>query len=202
MTDPHSTASTPAAGSRPRGCDNTSVGVLIWHGGRLLVFDRAAFPPGVAPAAGHVDEHGGWEAAARAEVAEETGLTVTRLTRLAGGWRANRCRRETGPRGTGHHWEVYEAAVTGDLVPSARETRNMRWAAPRDLQILALRTAAYACGRLTGAEFATDPGIEPVWVRWLHEAGIVDISEQDLTEVDRLTYLISPDRPPGWPSPS
>ena len=182
-------------GGRPRRCDNTSVGVLIWHGGRLLVFDRATFPPGVAPAAGHVDEHGGWEAAARAEVAEETGLMVTRLTRLGGGWRANRCRREPGPRGTGHHWRVYEAAVTGDLAPSARETRNMRWVARRDLQILALRTAAYASGRLTAAEFAADPGIEPVWVRWLHDAGIVGslIGQEDLTEIDRLTYLITPE---------
>jgi hypothetical protein len=62
-------------------CDNTSVGIVITdHQSRYLMFDRATFPPGTAPAAGHIDDHGTAEDAARAEVEEELGLTVTGLT--------------------------------------------------------------------------------------------------------------------------
>ncbi|MFF8011757.1 NUDIX hydrolase, partial [Streptomyces parvus] len=108
-------------------CDSTSVGILITdHRGRYLVVERATLPHGTAPAAGHIDDHGRSEDAARAEVEEELGLTVTGLTRITGGWRENRCRWLPGACGTGHEWTVFQAAVSGELVPSARETRNVR----------------------------------------------------------------------------
>lgn len=110
-------------------CDNTSVGIVITdHQGRYLMFDRATFPPGTAPAAGHIDDHGTAEDAGRAEVEEELGLTVTGLTHVTGGWRDNPCRRLPGARSTGHRheWTVYRATVTGDLTPSAHETKNVR----------------------------------------------------------------------------
>ncbi|MEU8199317.1 NUDIX hydrolase [Microbispora amethystogenes] len=169
-------------------CDNASVGVLVTDDhGKWLMFERATFPPGVAPAAGHVfDDHDGYEDAARAEVAEELGLTVTALELLpVGGWRPNRCRRHPGPRGVGHQWQVYQATVTGDLAPSARETRNVRWLTASDLQTLSDRTAAYAGGRLTDREFAASPGIEPVWVRFLAELGLVRIGGTDLAAIDK-----------------
>ncbi|MFK0142670.1 NUDIX domain-containing protein [Streptomyces murinus] len=169
-------------------CDNTSVGIVITdHQGRCLMFDRATFPPGTAPAAGHVDEHGTAEDAARAEVEEELGLTVTGLTHVTGGWRDNRCRRFSSARGTGHGWAVYRATVTGDLTPSARETKNVRWIAPEALQELADRTVAYARGRITDAEFEAAPGIEPVWMQWLANIAAIHISPDDLLLVDQLT---------------
>ncbi|MFI1226183.1 MULTISPECIES: NUDIX hydrolase [Streptomyces] len=169
-------------------CDNTSVGILITdHQGRYLVFDRATLPHGTAPAAGHNDDHGSPEDAARAEVEEELGLTVTGLTRITGGWRENRCRRLPGARGTGHDWTVFHAAVTGELVPSARETKNVRWIDSDALQELTDRTVAHAQGRMSGAEFEAAPGIEPVWIQWLVDVAAIHISPDDLLRVEKLT---------------
>ncbi|MDJ0342220.1 NUDIX hydrolase [Streptomyces sp. H10-C2] len=168
-------------------CDNASVGVIIQNAdGDYLMFNRATFPPGVAPAAGHVDEHGTVEDAARAEVHEELGLTVESLRPIADGWRDNRCRRNPGPRGVGHQWTVFHATVTGDLNPSTRETANVRWIPAADLQALADRTSAYARGGLTNEEFAAAPGIEPVWITWLYEVGVIHLEIGELTRIDRL----------------
>ena len=60
-----------------RGGDHAAVGVLISSPDGLLVFERARPPAGIAPVAGHVDQHGGPEQAARIEVAEEVGVTVS-----------------------------------------------------------------------------------------------------------------------------
>ncbi|MEU8040847.1 NUDIX hydrolase [Streptosporangium sp. NPDC049078] len=167
-------------------CDNKSVGVLIGNSaGQWLMFDRATFPPGVAGAAGHVDGHSGVIDAARAEVAEELGLTVARLSLVCAEWRRNRCRRIPGPLGVGHWWSVYRAEVSGELAPSARETRNVRWVAADELQVLTDRTAAYAAGRVSAVEFAAEPGIEPVWVAWLVAAGLVTATLEDLERIDR-----------------
>lgn len=177
-------------------CDNTSVGVIIEdEAGRLLMFDRARFPIGTAPAAGHVDGHGGYEAAARTEVEEELGLTVVELTPAVhwshpdrrGMWRRNACRWHPGPRGVGHEWKVYHAVVTGELQPSAWETKNTRWIDRYDLPALADRTHAYAKGLISAAEFAASPGIEPVWVRFLVEAELLYLD--DLTANDYLTAI-------------
>lgn len=167
-------------------CDNTSVGVIIAAGGRYLVFERNTPPAGVAPCAGHVDGHGGFELAAHAEVTEELGLAVTSLRQVTGGWRPNRCRRQPGPAGPGHAWAVYLAQTRGQVRPSARETRSARWLDSGLLQVLADRTAAYAYGRLTSAEFAADPGIEPVWVQWLADAGIIHAGAADLAVIGQL----------------
>lgn len=168
-------------------CDNTSVGVLISDGaGRWLVFDRNTPPAGVAPAAGHVDDHGGWEAAAVAEVREELGLNITSLREIAHGWRDNACRRSAGGRGTGHSWKIYLAEVTGELAPSQRETRNARWLTTAELQELAGRTAAYAAGGMSAAQFAAAPGIEPVWVRWLADAQVIRVTHADAAATERL----------------
>jgi 8-oxo-dGTP pyrophosphatase MutT (NUDIX family) len=168
-------------------CDNTSVGVIITNAaGDYLMFERATFPPGVAPVAGHVDTHGTVRDAAEAEVREEVGLTVVSLSEITSGWRNNRCRRLPGPRGVGHQWTVFHAVVTGDLAPSVRETRNVRWIPAADLQALADRTSAYAFGFVTDADFAARPGLEPVWGQWLDAAGAIDLSPGELRNIDRL----------------
>jgi 8-oxo-dGTP pyrophosphatase MutT (NUDIX family) len=169
-------------------CDNASVGVIIGDGaGRYLVFDRAAPPAGVAPCAGHVfDAHGGFEEAARAEVAEELGLAATGLCLVTGGWRDNACHRAPGRLGTGHKWAVYQATASGEPRPSARETRNARWLTSCQLQDLAARTTDYARGLLSADEFTASPGIEPVWAQWLTDTGIIYLSPADLAAIDRL----------------
>jgi 8-oxo-dGTP pyrophosphatase MutT (NUDIX family) len=168
-------------------CDNTSVGVIITNReGRHLLFARNTPPVGIAPAAGHIDEHGSPDLAARTEVAEELGLTVTTLTPIAQQWRTNICRRQHGPHGPGHHWTVYRAQVIGAINASPRETRNPRWYTTAELQYLAQRTAEHARGLITAESFAARPGLEPVWVGFLDQAGIITLLYQDLDVVDQL----------------
>lgn len=175
-------------------CDNTSVGILIQRAnGDCLMFDRATFPAGVAPAAGHIDDHGTATDAAFAEVEEELGLTVTCMTSgLLSAWRGNRCRRAPGPKGVGHQWDLFTAEVRGELNPSARETRNVRWITKTGLQALTNRTAAYAAGEVGEVEFAASPGIEPVWVQWLVAAGLVSATAEDLALIDKLAAQLQP----------
>jgi 8-oxo-dGTP pyrophosphatase MutT (NUDIX family) len=168
-------------------CDNTSVAVIITDpGGKVLVFERATFPAGVACAAGHIDEHGDARDAAIAETREELGLTVTSLQDVTGGWRPNRCCRHPGERGVGHQWTVYQAVASGDLDPSERETRNARWVTRDELQALADRTVAYAHSRVTAVAFEASPGLEPVQVQWFVDAALITVTEADLAAIDQL----------------
>jgi ADP-ribose pyrophosphatase YjhB (NUDIX family) len=175
-------------------CDNASVGVMIQQDGRWLFFERATFPVGIAPCAGHVfDEHESYQDAAVAEVAEELGLAVKELQLTGvGGWRPNCCRREPGPQGTGHLWNVYTASVSGKLRPSPREARNVRWLEAEDMQHLAGRTAAYARSEMSSTMFAALPGIEPVWVSFLVALGMVSMRYSDLALIEQVAASRSP----------
>ncbi len=179
-----------------RTCDNASVGVVIEHDHKYLMFDRNTPPAGCAPVAGHVfDDHAGYEEAARAEVAEESGLTVdTLIATDVGGWRNNMCRRTPGPRGIGHEWKIYHAKATGNLAPSTRETRNVRWVTAGDMRALADRTIAYAQGDLTDADFAQAPGLEPVWVRWFCELRVITATQEELALIESLVCRSTADR--------
>jgi ADP-ribose pyrophosphatase YjhB (NUDIX family) len=81
-------------------------------------------PAGIAPVAGHVDQHGGPEHAACAEVGEEVGLVVTSLHLVTSVCRPNRCRRLTRNR-VGHQWSIYRAEASGQIRSSPRETRAL-----------------------------------------------------------------------------
>lgn len=167
-------------------CCNHVVGVLIHDGdGRLLMFQRNTPPVGVAPVAGHVDDHGNPEDAAVAEVREEVGLTVTRLWPLLSRWLPNVCRRPS-PAGIGHHWTVYRADTDGHVYADPREARHPRWYTPAEVQALADRTVEHARGRVTAAQFAVNPGLEPVWVLHLHDLGQVAVSDDDVALVGQL----------------
>lgn len=171
----------------PKQCCKTSVGVLILSEDRteMLMIERGTRPAGIAPVAGHaLDEHADYESAAREEVAEEVGLEVTGLTRLpGGGYHPGRCRRAGS---TGHVWELFEATVAGDLDPSEREVRDVGWWDLAELQPLADRTADYAAGRLTAAEFTAYPGLEPVWCHHLDGLGYITLADADLHRIEEL----------------
>lgn len=64
-------------------CDHTSAGILVFDQfERLLLIERRNPPFGFAPPAGHVDDHGSFEKAARDELEEETGLVAVELARV------------------------------------------------------------------------------------------------------------------------
>ncbi|MEV7012007.1 NUDIX domain-containing protein [Streptosporangium sp. NPDC051022] len=198
----------PAPAAATKICDGYSVGVLVRDDkDRYLLIQRGTAPAGWAPVAGHVDNHGTSEDTARQEVYEEVGLTVHGpLEQVTGGWRPNRCRRVLpADRQAGHYWFVYQVeadAVSGTLTPSARETRGAAWLGVGELQHLADRAVAYAHGAVSDAEWAADPGLEPVWAEWLVEAGIVTVSGDDLARLDELAARspVAPAAPQTFPA--
>jgi len=169
----------------PTTCCNTSVGVIITDiAGRLLLIERAD-GRGVAPVAGHaLDTHPSWADAARTEVAEEVGLTVTSLTDTGvGGWRPNQCGRDLpGLRGVGHEWRIYRADVSGALTPDPRETRGAAWYTLGQVQTLADATIQAAAGKHEDSR-----QLEPVWVEWLSDLGLITISREGVALADRAT---------------
>lgn len=185
----------PAADSGE--CDGTSVGAVVTDtDGRILAAERNKPPVGLVPgAAGHGDSHGGPAQAVRAELGEEVGVgpdgpgpRLLHLEEVAGGWRANRCRRPLADgRQPGHHWTIYRAVVEpGEAVVAADEVASWRWVEPLEAQRLADRTAAWAKGAVSDAEFAASPGWEPVWVWWLNVLGLVVVEEADLERIEAL----------------
>ena len=155
-------------------CDNRSVGVVINDDlDRTALLQRARFPIGIAPPAGHVDEHGSPEEAALAEVHEEVGLTLAIgglvKTHIQGRRVANRCRR---PGGDYHDWWVYTATVpAAGLQPDAVETMGAGWYSAAELQKLADRYEAYRNGSIGEDAWQVEPGLEPVWYEFISELG-------------------------------
>ncbi|MGH3620742.1 MAG: NUDIX domain-containing protein [Sciscionella sp.] len=131
------------------------------------------------------DRPGSPDTSTSAEVAEEVGLVVTSLDLVLTAWRPNRCRRPTTGH-VGHHWRIYEAQASGPIRPSAPEVRAARWVHPDELQQFARRTAAYAEGQVSEEEFAAQPGMEPVWVRFLQELQLVALPDDTLRLIDKV----------------
>jgi 8-oxo-dGTP pyrophosphatase MutT (NUDIX family) len=176
---------TGSGGGKTKYCDHTAVGVLISSPAGLLVFERARPPARIAPVAGHVDQHGGPEQAARNEVDEEVGLTVTSLHLLTTEWRPNRCRRPTSDR-VGHYWSVYEPRCPdrSDLLP--------RRCAPPDGYPRTSSSSTHTAPRrtprdsLSEEQFTAEPGLEPVWVRFLHELELVTLPDDTLSLIEKV----------------
>jgi ADP-ribose pyrophosphatase YjhB (NUDIX family) len=151
-------------------CDHTSVGMLCWRDGELLLIERRKPPYGFAPPAGHVDNHGSFEDAARQELLEEVGLVANELHLLREGRKENPCRR---PDGSWHYWRVYEVKASGVPKRSMTETKQLGWYSREAIVHLAQRTAGYSGGDLDEQSWSADPGLEPVWCDWLRELGVL-----------------------------
>lgn len=151
-------------------CDNKSVGLLVWRGGKLLLIERKKFPFGFAPPAGHVDDHGSFERAARAELKEEVGLDAENLILIVEGRKENKCRREGGDW---HYWMIYEAQASGSVDRSLDETKQVGWFNKVEIKNLALRTEMYNKGDVPEEEWEKSPGLEQVWFEWFKEVGII-----------------------------
>lgn len=151
----------------PKYCDNKSVGVIIKNNiGSFALLKRARFPVGIAPPAGHVDDHGSFEQAAVDEVNEELGLTVAiddlKKTIIDKRVVNNKCRRIGGDH---HEWVVYEAEVfKGDIVPDPDETKGADWYTPAQVQELANRTRAFRAGEIDQSDWEENPGLEEIWL--------------------------------------
>jgi ADP-ribose pyrophosphatase YjhB (NUDIX family) len=159
------------SGSSPEECDHTSVGLLVWRVGKLLLIERKRPPFGFAAPAGHVDDHGSFEDAAIAELGEEVGLHVERLKLVIEGRKDNPCRRK---HGTWHYWKIYEAVAPGRVTASHEETKQIRWCSVAELNRLRKQTERYLAGAVTEPQWIRAPGLEPVWREWLAELNYFD----------------------------
>ena len=150
-------------------CDNKSVGVIIINQyDEVLLLERARFPLGLAPPAGHIDEHGSDIAAAIAEVQEEAGIVLrpTNLTKKIAHRRVeNKCRRVGGDY---HVWDIYTATVDDTfLSPDPHETNGAAWYTKGEIQELITKTLSL------NHEATQDdmPVLELFWVGVLIELG-------------------------------
>lgn len=157
-------------------CNHTSVGIIVWRQGCLLLLERQKFPYGMACPAGHVEANETYAQAAARELAEETGLVAVSLRPVAQGKRFNRCRR---PGGDWHVWWVYEAQVdeAQPLRWNADESKRLGWYAPEQVVALAQRTQAYQGQLLSEEDWQAAPGLEIVWSHWLRTLGIVSLPD-------------------------
>jgi len=151
-------------------CDNKSVGIIVRKDSQLLLIERKLPPYGFAPPAGHVDDHGSFEEAARIELKEEVGLDVEELRLRTEGTKTNPCRREGG---TWHHWQIFEAKVSGEVSGSDRETKQVGWHNDASLYILGRKTEDFRAGIITEEEWEAAPGIEPIWHEWFKQLDIL-----------------------------
>jgi len=163
-------------------CDHKSVGMLIWNEGKLLLIERRRPPYGFAPPAGHIDDHGSFEDAAKNEVKEEVGLDTKSLKLLTEGRKENPCRREGG---VWHYWKIFEVKTDGKIVASPSETKQYGWYTKGQIQELAKRTESYVSKKISEPEWQSAPGIEPVWKEWFSELRIL-IPIRDSSRGDKI----------------
>lgn len=144
--------------------------MLVWEDDKLLLIERANPPYGFAPPAGHIDNFGSFEEAARQELKEEVGLFAVNIKLIGEGRKENKCRREGG---LWHHWKIYNVKAEGSVNRSQDETKQVGWYTKNDLTKLAERTTQYTEGNINEEEWKNNPGIEPVWLEWLKELNIL-----------------------------
>lgn len=151
-------------------CDNKSVGMIIRKGETILLIERKKPPYGFAPPAGHVDDKGSFDNAAKEEVEEEVGLNVVNVTLVTEGRKENPCRR---PGGSWHYWKIYEVETSGEVKRSEDETKQAGWYTVDQIKTLAQRTVSYKAGEISEDDWQNSPGIEPVWCEWFKELKIL-----------------------------
>lgn len=191
-TDPHEADRDAAR------CCGSSVGALVrrrtadntaWE---YLLIGRAWWPIGWAPVAGHVwDAHATPHEAVRAEMREESGLSVVTATLLFETRLSNLCQAPPASPVPGHHWWVFLVTVTGDLAPDMHETTGARWVLADELQDMADVTIRHA---LAGGHARDLPAsaLEAVWVELFAAAGDIRASDTARRAVARL-YSTPPD---------
>lgn len=122
-----------------------SVGAIIKREDKILMIDRAIFPPGFACLAGHIEAGENPEDALIREISEESGLKLISSQLL--------CEEEVDPnlcsRGVPiHYWYVYECVCEGNSVLFPTEEKSIDWYTVAEIKQLDL---------------------EPIWRRWLTE---------------------------------
>ncbi len=154
-------------------CNNTSAGVILLSPDKqsLFIQKRQKFPWGWACPAGHVDDGEPYIRAAIRELKEETGLDAGDDIHLVLEADCdNKCRR---PGGDWHHWRIYEASASGQIIENEDEAQDAGWYPLVRVQEMARRTEAYRAERISDEEWQADPGLEGVWYDFLKARHII-----------------------------
>lgn len=151
-------------------CDHTSVGMLVWRKGKLLLIERKRFPFGFAPPAGHVDDKSSFEEAARKELEEEVGLKAKNLKLIFEGRKNNHCQRK---EGTWHYWKIYEVETEGKVRRNPDETKQAGGYSKKEIEKLTKRTQRYIDGKISEDEWEKSPGLEVVWCQWMKKLKVI-----------------------------
>ena len=151
-------------------CDHTSVGMVVWRGGRLLLIERRIPPFGFAPPAGHLNGDDSYKKAAIRELEEEVGLKTENIKLLIEGRKNFSCSR---PQGAWHYWKIYEVKAEGRLKRSLGETKQAGWYSTDKIKKFSKKTEKYMAGEISKDSWEKSPGIEPVWYEWFSQLGII-----------------------------
>ena len=150
-------------------CDHKSVGMIIRRDEKILLIERRKFPFGFAAPAGHLDGDT-YEHSAIRETEEEVGLKTKGIKLLTEGRKENKCRREDG---NWHYWKIYEVETEGELNRSESETKQAGWYNLEQIKKMMLRTRKYLKGKISEEEWQQAPGLEPIWLEWFKDIGII-----------------------------
>ncbi len=124
-------------------CDNTSVGILVRNGGKILLIERKQYNFGFALPAGHGDGDSPL-VCAKKELGEEVGLVQEEGVVVLEMKLTNPCKREGG---TYHNWSVVQAVKwSGDvnIEQPDDEAKSYLWADKEKISSIAKRFEDFA----------------------------------------------------------
>lgn len=150
-------------------CDHKSVGMIVRKDDKILLIERKKAPFGFAPPAGHLDGDTFDHSAIR-ELEEEVGLETNEIKLLIEGRKENKCRRDGG---NWHYWKIYEVKTNGEINRSESETKQAGWFTLEQIKLLIEKTNKYLSKEISESEWIQSPGLEPIWMEWFKELGII-----------------------------
>lgn len=150
-------------------CDHKSVGMIVRKDDKILLIERKKAPFGFAPPAGHLDGDTFDHSAIR-ELEEEVGLETNEIKLLIEGRKENKCRRDGG---NWHYWKIYEVKTNGEINRSESETKQASWFTLEQIKLLIEKTNKYLSKEISESEWIQSPGLEPIWMEWFKELGII-----------------------------
>ena len=104
-------------------CNNTSVGIFVLKGNKILLINRKIFPLGYAIPAGHVENNETYLQGAIRETKEEVGIDINTLKLIHHKKYTNPCSRGA----KFHRWKIYITKTNQKVITSKSEVKSFKW---------------------------------------------------------------------------